>query len=192
MRDRRATARQREEAAVRAEMDQRRQASFVTGWGVSSTSEHYGPLSGIHRIGGPTLIHYKILNDSDGPVSDVVILIPPEQENSPRGNLSIGFLPPKSDRSTEQRSTETLDIEFSVPRAVPFFFTDTQGIRWFRDGQGGSSSGRTRSTPDCPAHWQSSLPGKPAEGSLAATRGRRAADCPQPRRRPLRGAAHEE
>lgn len=118
-------------------MDQRRQASFVTGWGVSSTSEHYGPLSGIHRIGGPTLIHYKILNDSDGPVSDVVILIPPEQENSPRGNLSIGFLPPKSDRSTEQRSTETLDIEFSVPRAVPFFFTDTQGIRWFRDGQGG-------------------------------------------------------
>lgn len=85
---------------------------------------------------GPTRIQYTVLNDSDGPVSDAVILIPPEQENGPRGNLNVGFLPPHSDRSTKEPRPDHLEFEFSVPRAVPFFFTDTQGIRWFRDGQG--------------------------------------------------------
>lgn len=43
------------------------------------------------------------------------------------GGSSAKALPDTSDHRSS---------DFYVPQPIPVFFTDTQGIRWFRDGQG--------------------------------------------------------
>ncbi|MCX5238460.1 hypothetical protein OG824_25005 [Streptomyces prunicolor] len=137
-RDRKATAEQRQEAATRAEMERRRQASFVTAWGVSTDSEHYDRSGPNFAVGQPPKIQYTVLNNSDGPISDVVLYVPVPtgRETGPRGNLNVGFLAPQSERRVKEPSSHDLRLQFSVPSPIPIFFTDTQGIVWFRDGQG--------------------------------------------------------
>ncbi|WOX16617.1 hypothetical protein [Streptomyces sp. N50] len=137
-RDRKATAEQRQEAVTRAEMERRRQASFVTAWAVSTDSEHYDRSGLNFGVGQAPKIEYAVLNNSDGPISDVVLFVPVPtgRETGPRGNLNVGFLAPQSERKVKEPSSPDLRLQFSVPNPIPIFFTDTQGIVWFRDGQG--------------------------------------------------------
>ncbi|MFH9239194.1 hypothetical protein ACH4KO_00570 [Streptomyces anulatus] len=136
-RDRKATAQQRHEEQARAETDRRKQASSVTGWAVSTDSDHYS--SGRFVVGGepePIRIQYNVLNGSEGPIADVVVYVPNE-EGAPRTNLAFGFMLPGVKTSKERPDTsDRRSSDFYVPQPIPIFFTDTQGIRWLRDGLG--------------------------------------------------------
>lgn len=112
-------------------MERRKQASQVTGWAVSTDSERYERRFVV--FGEPTKIEYNVLDGSDGPVSEVVVFAP----NEPRSNLAMGFIVPGAkSTSVEPDTSDRRSQDFYVPAPVPIFFTDTQGIRWFRDGQG--------------------------------------------------------
>ena len=128
-----ASREQRKEAWERSQRERRKQASFVSGWAVSTDSEDYvGPTT---VVTDGTRIQYNVLNGSDGPLSDVVVFAP--NDGRRRINIDFGLMLPGSERSKEQPDTsDRRSLDFYAPHPVPIFFTDTQGIRWFRDGRG--------------------------------------------------------